>query len=63
MDDAFLPPNQQEGRNRKCGQTNLSCVAAKDKPKRLQSRAVKRHKYTGRWSGKKQMDGLNFHRE
>jgi hypothetical protein len=54
MNDAILPPNQQEGRNLKCGQKNLLCVAAKDRPKRMQSRAVKTHKWTHRRSGKQQ---------
>jgi hypothetical protein len=36
MNDAVLPPNEQEG-----SQTDLLCVAAKDMPKRYQSLAAK----------------------
>jgi hypothetical protein len=54
MNDAILPPNQQEKSQSQMGQTNLLCVTAKVRPKRMQSRAVKRHKYTHRISGKNQ---------
>jgi hypothetical protein len=50
INDASLPPNQQEDRNATA--QIVFYMTAKDRPKRMQSRAVKTHKYARRISGK-----------